>query len=160
MEKILQVISPKSTWHKIDEQMYKTYGLDKNPQAKVVVAFDLDKTMQPEKTLTIFDYGKQTSLYADLDEEYKELQLDFAKQEEYGAFPEHWEKGDGVFYSVLRLVKSPSLRMVDIFFDYDGKTYCAHTYIDKNIKDLSLKAVAKNNADIGYLLNEIKNIEA
>lgn len=157
---ITQCLKPRESWREIDKNMYNLYGLENNIQAKVAVAFALSKSMEPEKTLTIYDYGKQKSLYGDLDAEYKELQLDISKQEEYGAFPEHWEKGNNIFYSVLRLVKSPSVRMVDIFFDCDGKTYCAHTYIDKNIKDLTLKSVAKNNADIGYLLNEIEHIKA
>lgn len=157
---IMQCLKPRDTWREVDKSMYKTYGLENNTQAKVVVAFALGKTMEPGKMLTIYDYGKQKSLYGDLDAEYKQLQFDISKQEEYGAFPEHWEKGDNIFYSVLRLVKSPSVRMLDIFFDCDGKTYCAHTYIDKDVKDLSLKSVASSNSDIGYLLDEIERIKA
>ncbi len=158
MKNFLKSFQPKSSWVKIEENLYSIYGLDKNIQAKLVCAYKIGKLSGIENTLTIYDYGKQKTLFNDLDAEYKDLQLDIKLQDEYGAFPEHWEHKDNIFYSVLRLVKTPNIRMIDIFFEYNNNIYCAHTYLDKTDEDLALEAISKKYKDIGYIVDEIRNL--
>ena len=159
MEKnFLSEFKPKENWTLIDKKLYAVYGLDKNTQAKAVEAFKVSSFAEFENTLTIYDYGKQKGILDSLDAEYKDLRLDLKLQDEYGAFPEYWEKTDKMFYSVLRLVKTPNIRMFDLFFVNNNNVYCIHTYIDKNDKDLTLDAVAKKYKDIGYILDEIGNL--
>lgn len=157
-KEFLKVFKPKEGWIEIDKSLYSVYGLDKNSQAKVVSAYKIGKFLEAENTLAIYDYGKQKSLLDDIDAEYKDLQLDIKLQDEYGAFPEHWEHKGNMLYSVLRLVKSPNIRMVDIFLNNNGNIYCVHTYLDKSDKDLSLDAICKKYKDIGYILDEIGNL--
>ena len=154
----LKEFKPNKEWIKIYPNEYALYGIDKNTSATALCVYKAGKLYSADNSMVIFYYGKINSFFDDLAKEYEELRLNLDSQESYGAYPEHWERKDNIFYSVLKLVKSPNMHMVDIFFDKGGDIYCAHTYIENEEKDLSLSNISKKYADIGYILDEIENL--
>ena len=154
------VIEPHSSWFKIERNDYSNYGIIETTDSKIVVSYNIGKIYNQQNTLTLYNYGKDDGFISELADSYKELQLNFKEQDEYGVFPLYWENfGNGCFLSVLKLITNPSMNIIDIFFVFGGQVYSIHTYLDKKEHNFKLTNLCSKYPNLRHIINELTKIK-
>lgn len=157
---ILDKIEPHSSWIKLKEKDYINNSVTETTGAILMESYSAGKLYGKANTVTIYDYGHDEDFISELEESYDELQLDIDSQNEYGIFPLYWERfGSNNMLSVIKLIASPAVCVVDLFFGYNQDMYGFHTYIPGEEKQLKLSDLYNNYPNIRHIIDEINKLK-
>ncbi len=153
---ILDKFEPHSSWIKLNENDYAVNSVSQANGAILMVSYSVGKLYGKDNTVTLYNYGKVNGFFKELEQSYEELQVDVREQQVYGIFPVYWENfGDNKMLSVIKLVNSPSVCVVDLFFGYNQNVYGFHTYIPSEEKSLKLSELSAKYPNIRHIIDEI-----
>ena len=158
MSDILYKIAPHPSWIKLAEKDYASYGVLDTEESKVIVAYSIGVLYGTNNTCVLYKYNDREEFMAELEESYKDLKVDLDLQEDYGVFPIYWNKKYKRLFSVFLLVNNPVMNIVDYFFEYDGKTYCFHTYISGEEKDCDMQDLYVKYPNIRHIIDEVDKL--
>ena len=145
-------------WILLNEDEYHINGVADLKDVENLKTYIVGKIMNSNRTGSFLYYGKEYNFIEDYYNEMKEVQKNFNLQEEIGFFPAHVEKiGLNCAMSVVKLIKNPSMYIVDIMIDNEGYIYAYHTYIDKTEKNLWVNYLATKYNDIKYVVEKLEN---
>ena len=157
---IFDKFEPHSSWIKMDPKDFIVNGVTETTGAVLLGAYSIGTLYGRANTVSFYNYGKADGFLAELEDAYGELAININEQSEYGIAPLAWEFfGKDKMLSVIKLVQSPHVGIVDLFFAYNQKMYSCHTYIPSEEKNLKLKELYIKYPNIRYMIDDINKLE-
>ena len=153
------IIQPHFSWITIEPSDYLMNNVALIPDVKLEVAYNIGLLYGRTNNVCIYNYGEIPNFFDEMKEFYDELQLDLDAQEENNIFPMHYEMfGKNKMLSVTKVISSPVVTIIDLFFQKKGKIYSCHTYVPLEEKQVDLQSLCDNYPHIRYIVDEINKL--
>ena len=147
-----------ANWKLLDEKDYTKNGIMKTEDVDNLATYIVGKMVNANRTGSFLYYGEDADFIKNYYEEMTLIQKDYNLQEDTGLFPAHIEKiGNNAVVSVIKLIKNPSMYIVDIMMNFEDKIYSYHTYIEKTEKNLWINYLATKYEDIKFVVEKFEN---
>ena len=157
---ILTKFEPHSSWIKLESKDYLRNGVTETTGAILLESYSIGTLYGTVNTMTLYLYGRPDDFLDDLIESYQELKSDEELQKEYDIKPIYWEKyQQDKMISVIKLISSPAVNIIDVFFEYDKKLYGFHTYIPGEEKQLKFSELYAKYPNIRHIIDEINKLK-
>ena len=157
---ITSIMGVPMMWSVIDKKDYQKYHIISTNDVTAVCSWFASTSKDSKAIVTLYDYGNNKKLVAEIDESFKQIKQYPELQEQYNIFPVFTAKGKvggkQVYLSALKTFDFTSVA-VDVYFVYAGNNYALHTVVDNLVGDTFEQVVASNQR-IGKICEVIQSL--
>ena len=160
-ENITTSISVPMMWTVIDKKDYQKYHILSTSDVSAVCSWFASDGKDSQAIVTLYDYGSNKNLVAEIDEGFKQIKQNPDLQSQYNIIPVLCKKAKignkQTYFSAVKTAEFSSVA-IDVYFAYEDKNYALHTVVDSIEEGEELNKIIASNSRLIKICEIVKSL--